>query len=142
MITADNFEVVRKVSSSRRPLGGVYQIVDCVTGESYVGTTHLLRERRHGHFVALASGRGWTPALQAAYDAHGPNAFAFYVLEILQWEDRLDYDYQRPYRREWEWMRRLRPSLNRAVPFRPNPGAVARQKKRDAARAAKVAAIR
>ena len=57
--------------------GGVYQIVNAVTGERYVGRAAVFAERFAKHKSRLLSGKHSSPHLQSSYNKHGLGSFAF-----------------------------------------------------------------
>ena len=72
------FDVPKK--SSR--LGGIYQIVCTVTGDSYIGQTYDFKYRYSDHGSLLSAGRHHNKRLQEAYVQHGSGNFVFSVLII------------------------------------------------------------
>lgn len=59
----------------------VYALTCLPTGEAYVGCTFNYRERIWRHRNRLMSGAHHSPRLQSAWLEHGPDAFAFSILE-------------------------------------------------------------
>ena len=64
--------------------GGVYAIVNVITGDRYVGATTNIARRWDSHRSHLRCGKG-VPKLQAAWDEYGEGAF--WVLIVKQVDD-------------------------------------------------------
>lgn len=64
-------------------IAGVYLITNTANGRIYVGSTVDLAKRWGRHQDELRRGVHHNPALQAAWSHHGPDAFAFSVLETV-----------------------------------------------------------
>jgi len=60
---------------------GVYQIVNSVTGQVYVGSSKDVAIREAEHFACLKSGRHINIWLQRSYLKHGRGAFVFEAIE-------------------------------------------------------------
>jgi hypothetical protein len=60
---------------------GVYQVLNKVTGEVYVGQSKIPNNRRSRHWELLRGGKHENPNLQEAYDKYGKDAFVFKILE-------------------------------------------------------------
>ncbi len=71
----------------RKPRIGIYAVRCGPTGEVWVGATHNLDSRRTSLWFALRQGSFPNPALQAAWNSHGAEAFACEPLEALATED-------------------------------------------------------
>lgn len=84
-------------------IGGIYRIRNLATDECYIGSTFNLRSRRSFHQHKLVYGKH-TGLLQAAFDKHGPELFAFEVLIICEREWLSEY--------EWALIDRLNPAYN------------------------------
>lgn len=66
-------------------LAGVYAIRNHLNGKRYTGSTKRgFAYRRYGHLRALRRGEHHSPALQAAFDKYGEDAFEFVVLEVVE----------------------------------------------------------
>ena len=59
----------------------VYEIVNTITGKSYVGSTTALNRRWNEHKNLLRKGVHESPALQADYDKYGKDAFEFLTIQ-------------------------------------------------------------
>ena len=88
----DRKELARAYKESRRPMG-VYCVRNLQTGEALIGRSTdlpaiLNRERTSLRFGGHANRR-----LQQDWNALGPDAFAFEVLDTLAWpDDTPDFD--------------------------------------------------
>lgn len=77
---------------------GIYAITHSASGRVYVGSASNISKRWSRHRKDLECGEHRNAHLQAAWDRHGPDAFAFEVLELTGdltareqwWMDRLD----------------------------------------------------
>ena len=67
----------------RKAAAGVYVVRCAATGEQWVGTAPDLATIWTRRAFSLRQGDDRNPALQAAWNAHGPEAFSFAVLEEL-----------------------------------------------------------
>ena len=81
---------------------GVYQIRNTVDGKIYVGSARDLQKRSRDHFWQLKRGKHHSILLQRAWEKHGPTAFAFKVIEVVD-------DVATLIAREQEHLDRLRP---------------------------------
>ncbi len=62
---------------------GIYRIRNTVNGKFYIGSATNLYQRRHVHFHELRNQIHFNPKLQAAFNKHGEQAFAFEVIELV-----------------------------------------------------------
>lgn len=62
---------------------GIYAVRCVATGEAWVGSTRELATRQSGIWFSLRLGSHREPTLQAAWKTHGPEAFAFETLEVI-----------------------------------------------------------
>lgn len=63
---------------------GVYEIVDHITGKTYVGQTmYSLGNRRDSHFALLRHHRHWVKPLQDVWDATEGEAISFEVVAVV-----------------------------------------------------------
>lgn len=83
---------------------GVYQIVNVLTGDFYVGSAKDLYNREHTHRTALRKGRHGNKNLQKAYEEYGLDYLYFYVLEKVSVSELLN--------REQHYMDSLLPTYN------------------------------
>jgi hypothetical protein len=65
---------------------GVYAVRCTTTGEVWVGATPDLATRQTGIWFTLKLGSHREPSLQAAWRAHGEDAFAFESVEVVDTE--------------------------------------------------------
>lgn len=70
----------------RKVEAGVYAVRCHATGEAWVGVTPDLATRQSGVWFTLRLGSHREPTLQAAWNAHGGEAFAFEPLETIDVE--------------------------------------------------------
>ena len=63
---------------------GVYAIKNLANGKVYVGSAMCFKRRWSRHICLLESGRHDNAYLQAEYKKYGSQAFAFYVLEVVE----------------------------------------------------------
>lgn len=66
---------------------GVYRIRNTVTGFSHVATSTDLPARFNRHRMELKMGSDRAPGLQAEWNRHGPDAFEFEILDLLEPSD-------------------------------------------------------
>lgn len=81
----------------------IYQIRCLINGKVYVGSAVNFKQRWQDHRKRLSGGYHYNRKLQNAWRKHGPNQFAFEVLEIVP-------DPAHLLAREQAWLDRLRPS--------------------------------
>lgn len=96
------------VESDRKRLSrpGVYQIVNKITGQRYIGSSKNLYKRWKKHQSQLRLQRHENRRLQASYDLHGPAAFHYGVIVFCQEEELLDI--------EQDWLDAAEPEFNLA----------------------------
>ena len=87
------------------PQSGIYQIVNTITQDCYVGSSVNLARRKREHFNDLRKGNHINRHLQAAFSKYGDHAFSFVVLEEVLERDNLTV-------REKQWITQLRPRYN------------------------------
>lgn len=68
---------------------GIYLIANKISGLCYVGQTKNFQKRWDGHKEKLRKNCHWNPRLQASWNKHGQQAFAFQPLEFLPLEKLL-----------------------------------------------------
>jgi hypothetical protein len=78
----------------RKAVAGVYAIRCAATGEQWVGTAPDLSTIWTRRSFALRQGIETNPTLQSAWNAHGPESFAFKILEEIDL-DELTYGRER-----------------------------------------------
>jgi len=59
---------------------GVYQLLNCQNGKSYIGSSCELEKRKSQHICDLRTGRHFNHRLQSAYDLYGEDAFEYIIL--------------------------------------------------------------
>lgn len=80
---------------------GIYEIVNLLNGNSYIGSSCEIRQRWKMHRWHLNRGSHHSPHLQASWAKHGPENFAFRVLlvcakEHLAFYEQAAFDKSRP----------------------------------------------
>ncbi len=63
------------------PRSGVYQILNIVTGKTYVGSSADIKTRWRQHRNGLKANRHGNARLQNSYNKHGVKAFEYFVIE-------------------------------------------------------------
>jgi len=84
-------ELIREYKE-RRPQMGVYRVLCTTTGDSLVAASKDVNSLLNRHRAQLRTNAHPSRALQSAWKAHGPDAFTFEVLELLEPLDKPDYD--------------------------------------------------
>ncbi|HST90304.1 MAG TPA: GIY-YIG nuclease family protein [Ktedonobacterales bacterium] len=74
---------------------GIYAIVNTLTRDRYIGSSHDMPSRFTQHKALLRRGKHHARRLQAAWDTYGEDAFVFVVLEALPDTDQLEAIEQR-----------------------------------------------
>jgi group I intron endonuclease len=92
--------------------GGIYRLVNTVTGKSYVGSSVNLRSREKQHRRTLEAGNHHSSKVRRSCAKHGPDAFTFEVLERCLRESLLE--------REAFWMAHFDAVAN-GYNVRPDP---------------------
>ena len=67
----------------KKPIAGVYAIRCSATGEAWVAGAPNVEPQEQRHWFGLRTGGHANKALQAAWTAHGADAFTFEILERL-----------------------------------------------------------
>jgi len=67
---------------------GIYQIKNLVNGKFYIGQTNRFATRASHHENALKNNRHDNKHLQNAWNLHGPEAFVFSVLAVIDCEEK------------------------------------------------------
>lgn len=70
----------------RKVEAGVYAVRCAATGEVWIGATPDLSTRQSGIWFTLRLGSHREPSLQAAWNAHGAEAFVFEAVEAIDVE--------------------------------------------------------
>lgn len=85
-VRLDQYEVLR---NSKNAICGIYRIINCANGKSYVGSTANLAQRLIAHASLLKLGRHSNSYLQGSFNKHGAGMFAFFIEEICKKESLL-----------------------------------------------------
>lgn len=75
----------------KKSLAGVFAVRCSASGEAWVSPSRHLDTQKNGIWFALRLGTFPNPRLQAAWTAHGEDAFAFEILETLESEELTPY---------------------------------------------------
>jgi group I intron endonuclease len=81
----------------RKKIGGVYAIRNTVSGRVYVGSSYNIKDRWASHRHLLRQGKHHAVTLQRSWTKHGPDAFVFEILEVVDDTNQL-------FTREQYWM--------------------------------------
>jgi len=68
----------------RKPQVGVFQVRCAVTGETWIGPSRALDTQQNGIWFSLRMGGYRSKTLQAAWNAHGQEAFELSVVERFE----------------------------------------------------------
>jgi hypothetical protein len=92
----------------RKVEAGIYAVRCATTGEVWIGATPDLSTRQSGVWFSLRMGSHREKSLQAAWNTHGADAFAFEAVEAFDTEglDRFGRDSRLKERRE-HWIATL-----------------------------------
>jgi group I intron endonuclease len=91
-----------------RTRGGVYRFTCMPTGRHYIGGTAHPLKRWSEHLAQAKRGKHPNADIQADYDRHGPDAFEFCMLEIVE-------DEAARQEREQVWLERYRAELGEGL---------------------------
>jgi group I intron endonuclease len=83
---------------------GIYQIRNILSGKRYIGSAKCFRIRWTSHRAKLGHGKHHSRHLQASWNKHGAEAFAFEILELCEPSELLV--------REQRWLDKRRPEFN------------------------------
>lgn len=112
-------ELTRAYRETRRPMG-VYRVRNTTDGRSLVGRSVDLPSILNRERAQLRLGAHRNAELQRDWNALGPNAFAFEVLDTLAPPEQPDYDPTEDLRvLEALWLERLEPFGERGYTPRP-----------------------
>lgn len=67
---------------------GIYEIVNLITGQRYIGHSKEIEYRFYSHRLYLGYGTHHNPHLQASWNKYGKDSFEFSILEVCP-EDQL-----------------------------------------------------
>lgn len=65
-------------------ISGVYQILNTVSGDFYIGSSVNVKGRKATHFSKLGQGKHHSIVLQRAFNKYGQDSFKFQILECVQ----------------------------------------------------------
>jgi hypothetical protein len=99
----------------RKVPAGIFSLRCAATGDTWVGLSRNLDGQRNSIFFGLRLGSHMNKALQAAWNAHGEQAFEFSVVETIEDEDLT------PYGRE-VWLKERERHWREALPAKPIVG--------------------
>ncbi len=85
--------------------GGIYKIINIVTGDYYIGSAINFKERKRRHFKDLKKDKHHSRYLQRSYNKHGKDNFKFEILEIISDKNLL-------IKKEQQYMDFLNPTYN------------------------------
>ena len=88
---ANRKELIRKYKETRRPMG-VYCVRNTTNGKLLVGSSVDLPSILNRERFQLGLGLHGNPGLQKDWNAMGPEAFVFEVLDTLNPPEQTDYD--------------------------------------------------
>jgi group I intron endonuclease len=71
-------------SLAQHERSGIYEIVNTVNGNRYVGSARCFRTRWNGHRAALKKGAHHSRYLQAAWTKYGAHVFVFQIIEFCE----------------------------------------------------------
>jgi hypothetical protein len=83
METTSHRRALTRDYKDREVQAGIYAVRCAHTGATWVGGTPDLSTRQNGVWFSLRMGGFRHPSLQAAWNAHGEDAFTFEVVEVL-----------------------------------------------------------
>ncbi|HEX5379377.1 MAG TPA: GIY-YIG nuclease family protein [Phenylobacterium sp.] len=99
----------------RKVRAGVFSVRCAATGETWVGTSRNLDSQQNSIWFGLRMGSHRNKAMQAAWKAHGEEAFEFAPVEVIELEDVSAYILnQRLAERLAHWREALKAGLTTA----------------------------
>jgi hypothetical protein len=111
--------LIREYKETRRPMGA-YRILNSVSGKALVGVSANLPAILNRHQAQLRLGSHANRALQEDWNALGPDAFVFEVLDTLSPSDEPNADPSDDLRTlEQLWLERLSPFDERGYNAKP-----------------------
>lgn len=78
---------IARAYAERKRVQGVFAVRCPPTGEVWVSSSRNLDTQKNGVWFGLRAGRHPNKALQAAWDAHGEEAFTYEIVEELSDEN-------------------------------------------------------
>jgi hypothetical protein len=113
--------LVREYKERRRPMG-VFQVRNLANGKVFVGSSPDLPAMLNRQRAQLRMGMHPNRGLQTDWTTHGPDAFAFEILDTLAHADRPDADPVTDLRvLEAMWLEKLAPYGERGYNAAPGP---------------------
>ena len=111
MTDADRRRALKEAWKSRPSPAGAYRVRNTVTGEAFFDCSPDVAGALNRHRFTLGVGTHRCRALQAAWNEHGADAFAFETLELLEDTDEPDFDLAEALEiLELLWLDRLSPA--------------------------------
>lgn len=77
---------------SKELSSGIYQIRNLMNGKKYIGSAVCFRQRWYVHKSSLRKNKHHSPHLQAAWNKHGEENFAFEIILECEVEELIDYE--------------------------------------------------
>ena len=119
----DRKALIREFKANRRPMG-VFQVRNTLSGKVLLGSTADLPSMLNRQRAQLRMGAHPNRELQADWQAHGPSAFAFEVLDTLTPSDEAGYDPRKDLcTLEAMWLTKLAPFGEGGYNTAPRPDA-------------------
>jgi hypothetical protein len=117
----DRKALIREYKAKRRPMG-IFQVRNALSGKVFLGSTVDLPSMLNRQRSQLQMGAHPNRPLQADWRAHGPDVFAFEVLDTLTPSDEAGYDPAADLRTlEAMWLARVSPFGERGYNVEPKP---------------------
>jgi group I intron endonuclease len=88
----DKKELINRYKQTPRPMG-VYQIINNINGDIFIGTSINLEARITRHKAELKSGSNRNSELQKEWNEFGEINFTFGILDVLKPDDDPEYNY-------------------------------------------------
>lgn len=115
----DRKAAIRQYKESRRPMGA-YRVRNNRNGKSLVGTAVNVPAMLNRQQAQLRMGLHPNRELQQDWNALGPEAFEFEILDTIEPADRADYDPSEDLRAlEALWLEKLSPFEDRGYNAKP-----------------------
>lgn len=115
----DRKALTRDYKQNRAPMG-IYRVLNRANGKALVGSSVNLPAILRRHRFQLEAAMHQNRTLQADWQAYGPEAFEFEVLDVLEPADRSDYNPADDLQALEElWLDKLSPFENNGYNSRP-----------------------
>ena len=102
-------DLKREYKERKKP-AGIFQVKNTVNGKVLLGSSLNLEGPLNGHKFMLAIGSHRNEELQREWNAFGPGAFVFEVLEVVQVKDDPDFNLEDELTiLEQIWLEKLQP---------------------------------